>query len=138
MCQTAGHKKQRRLFSVVDSPGLLHLWLQVLMGQLTPLLHIPNRVERVQCVYMCTSKINKNFIVFSLDVARTDKASLLQASIDQIISSEKLNGDTINLYFDFLGEIDHLEKVTGDLQIPTFILHCIDRSKHPTYACPNI
>jgi len=35
--------------------------------------------------------------------ARTDNASLLEASIDQIISSEKLNGDTVNLYFDFLG-----------------------------------
>lgn len=34
--------------------------------------------------------------------ARTDNASLLEASIDQIISSEKLNGDTVNLYFDFL------------------------------------
>ncbi|CAH3191849.1 unnamed protein product [Porites evermanni] len=30
--------------------------------------------------------------------------SLLDATIDQIISSEKLNGDTVNLYFDFLGE----------------------------------
>ena len=34
--------------------------------------------------------------------ARTDNASLLEASIDQIVSSEKLNGDTVNLYFDFL------------------------------------
>ena len=34
--------------------------------------------------------------------ARTDNASLLEASIDQIFSSEKLNGDTVNLYFDFL------------------------------------
>ena len=45
ICQTAGRKKQRHLFSAVDSPGLLHLWLQVLEGQLTSLLHIPNRVE---------------------------------------------------------------------------------------------
>ena len=34
--------------------------------------------------------------------ARTDNASLLEASIDQLFSSEKLNGDTVNLYFDFL------------------------------------
>ena len=34
--------------------------------------------------------------------ARTDNASLLETSIDQIFSSEKLNGDTVNLYFDFL------------------------------------
>ena len=44
----AGHEKQRHLFGAVDSTGLLHLWLQVLVivGQLTSLLHIPNRVER--------------------------------------------------------------------------------------------
>ena len=47
-----GPKKQRHLFSVVDLPGLLHLWLQVLMSQLTPLLHIPNRVERLVCVHV--------------------------------------------------------------------------------------
>ena len=34
--------------------------------------------------------------------ARTDNASLLEASIDQMFSSEKLDGDTVNLYFDFL------------------------------------
>ena len=34
--------------------------------------------------------------------ARTDNASLLKASIDLIFSSEKLNGDTVNLHFDFL------------------------------------
>ena len=45
-CQTAGHNKQRHLFGVVDSPGLLHLSLEVFVGQLTPLLHIPNRVDR--------------------------------------------------------------------------------------------
>ena len=32
---------------------------------------------------------------------RTDNACLLEASIDQIFSSEKLNGDKVNLYFDF-------------------------------------
>ena len=32
---------------------------------------------------------------------RTDNAWLLEASIDQIFSSEKRNGDTVNLYFDF-------------------------------------
>ena len=34
--------------------------------------------------------------------ARTDNASLLETNIDQLFSSEKLNGDTVNLYFDFL------------------------------------
>ena len=34
--------------------------------------------------------------------ARTDNASLLEANINQIFSSEKLNGDAGNLYFDFL------------------------------------
>ena len=34
--------------------------------------------------------------------ARTDDVSLLETSIDQIISSQKLNGDTVNLYFDYL------------------------------------
>ena len=34
--------------------------------------------------------------------ARTDDASLLETSIDQIISWQKLNGDTVNLYFDYL------------------------------------
>ena len=29
--------------------------------------------------------------------ARTDDAGLLETSIDQIISSQKLNGDTVNL-----------------------------------------
>ena len=33
---------------------------------------------------------------------RIDNASLLEASIDQIMSSRKLNGDTVNLYFEFL------------------------------------
>ena len=33
---------------------------------------------------------------------RTDDASLLETSIDQIISRQKLNGDTVNLYFDYL------------------------------------
>ena len=31
-----------------------------------------------------------------------NNASLLEASIDQLFSSEKLNGDTVKLYFDFL------------------------------------
>ena len=34
--------------------------------------------------------------------ARTDDASLLETSIDEIISWQKLNGDTVNLYFDYL------------------------------------
>ena len=34
--------------------------------------------------------------------ARTDNASLLEGNINQIFSSEKLNGDAGNLYFDFL------------------------------------
>ena len=33
---------------------------------------------------------------------RTNNASLLEASINPILSREKLNGDTINLYFEFL------------------------------------
>ena len=37
-----------------------------------------------------------------VEQARTDNASLLEASIDQMFSSEKLDGDTVNLYFDFL------------------------------------
>ena len=35
-------------------------------------------------------------------LSRTDNASFLEASIDQIISSEKLYGDTFNLYIDIL------------------------------------
>ena len=35
---------------------------------------------------------------------KSHKPSLLDASIDQIMSAEKLNGDTVNLYFDFLRE----------------------------------
>ena len=34
--------------------------------------------------------------------ARTNNASLLEASINQIISFGELNGDTVNLYFEFL------------------------------------
>ena len=34
--------------------------------------------------------------------ARTDDTSLLETSIDQIISSQTLIGDTVNLYFDYL------------------------------------
>ena len=33
---------------------------------------------------------------------KINNARLLEASIDQIMSSRKLNGDTVNLYFEFL------------------------------------
>ena len=39
---------------------------------------------------------------------------------------KKLYGDTVNLYVDFFLEmIGHLENGTGDLQVPTIILHSI-------------
>ena len=36
--------------------------------------------------------------------AHLQNPSVLDTSIDQILSAEKLNGDTVNLYFDFLRE----------------------------------
>jgi len=42
--------------------------------------------------------------------ARTDDASLLETNIDQIISSQKLDGDTVNLYFDYLRNNRALEE----------------------------
>ena len=36
--------------------------------------------------------------------AKLQNPGLLDTSIDQILSDEKLNGDTVNLYFDFLRE----------------------------------
>ena len=53
--------------------------------------------------------------------------SLLDASIDQIISSEKLNGDTVNLYFDFLGEKLFCENENICWEAPIFILLCSDK-----------
>ena len=41
---------------------------------------------------------------------RTNNASLLQASINQILSREKLNGDTINLYFEFLTNTEDIKE----------------------------
>ena len=41
---------------------------------------------------------------------RTTNASLLEASINQILSREKLNGDTINLYFEFLTNTEDIKE----------------------------
>ena len=41
---------------------------------------------------------------------RTNNASLLEASINQILSREKLNGDTINLYFEFLTNTEDIKE----------------------------
>ena len=38
--------------------------------------------------------------------AKLQNPRLLDVGIDQIFSDEKLNGDTVNLYFDFLREKD--------------------------------
>ena len=51
----------------------------------------------------------------------------MDASIDQIISSEKLNGDTVNLYFDFLGEKLFCENENICLGSSIFILLCSDK-----------
>ena len=41
---------------------------------------------------------------------RTNNTSLLEAGINQILSREKLNGDTINLYFEFLTNTEDIRE----------------------------
>ena len=48
---------------------------------------------------------------------RTNNANLLEASINQILSREKLNGDTINMYFKFLTNTGDIEE--GDWGVAT-------------------
>ena len=68
--------------------------------------------------------------------ARTDNASLLEASIDQMFSSEKLDGDTVNLYFDFLRNNRALGLGVGKFVLLSFIASTAWESKDYVLSPP--
>ena len=61
----------------------------------------------------------------------TNNASLLEASINQKLSREKLNSDTIDLYFEFLTNTEDIKEGNWGVATSYFYPCCIDRLKPP-------
>jgi len=68
-------------------------------------------------------------------VKRANADSLLDASIDQVLSCTKLNGDTVNLYFDFLREA--LDRENENLCLSSYFYPSLERNPqngNPAYT----